>query len=580
MGILDNLKSFVHSITTDDHYASYGSRYGNAGNTNDGSNARLNEVHRLATANSSVQSLVEGAGGSRIGSRNGSSANVNTVGYRPGMRSSRTNLNGSDVQLQNFDASGQPPLPSIDSLWARIEAWLEEEYPELEDNLNDGVTSADLNEFENDLGCGSLSVEFRQFYKKHDGQLRGGKPTGLLLGMPLLDLESILEEHLIWTKVAERIEKQQQLVLRLQRTDVDLEATSSSSAAANVQHLNNFVSNQRSIPTNAIQTCYSHRCWVPITKDNCGNQVAIDLAPGPAGTYGQIILFGRDYDTKIVVASSFHEFIFNFVNDLEQGNFQIDQTEDQDQYGYLEPSRNDDDFMIGDEDEDQGELKFYDRDGKEFGKAFQGRNKLPYITVLKIRALRRFGVSNSQNFNTSFTPSRISKKPAAPSGTGTSRPQSPFVAGNDAKESLINMQSSSKVALPKETLIDENTPEFKVSGSDEILEPKETVVDPVPETVQEPTKQAEEDNEEQEQAAVPAEQVKTEAEEQEQAAEPADQAETEAEEPKTEEAEEHAEADGEKPLTKSQKKNQKKKNKKQNKDGIAEVSSDLKDVAL
>lgn len=571
MGLLDNLKSFVHSITTDDHYASYGSRYGNAGaNSNDGSNARLNEVHRLATANSSVQSLVDGAGGSRIGSRNGSSVNVNTVGYRPGMRSSRTNLNSSDVQLQNFDASGQPPLPSIDSLWARIEAWLEEEYPELEDNLNDGVTSADLNEFENDLGCGSLSVEFRQFYKKHDGQLRGGKPTGLLLGMPLLDLESILEEHLIWTKVAERIEKQQHLVLRLQRTDADLEPTSSSSAAASLQHLNNFVSNQRSIPTNAIQTCYSHRCWVPITKDNCGNQIAIDLAPGPAGAYGQIILFGRDYDTKIVVASSFHEFIFNFVNDLEQGNFQIDQTEDQDQYGYLEPSRNDDDYMIGDEDEDQGELKFYDRDGKEFGKAFQGRNKLPYITVLKIRALRKFGVSNSQNFNTLFTPPRISKKPAASSGAGTSRPQSPFVAGDDAKDSLINMQSSSKVVLPKETLIDENTPEVKVSGFDEVLEDKEaSVVDPVPET-QEPTEQAE-DNEEQAKPAEEAEKAEPEAEE---------QAAT-----KKQSASDEAEVEGEgetdeKPLTKSQKKNQKKKNKKQNKDSIAEVSSDLKDVAL
>lgn len=515
-------------------------------------------------------SRLDGAGGSRIGSRNGSSVNVNTVGYRPGMRSSRTNLNSSDVQLQNFDASGQPPLPSIDSLWARIEAWLEEEYPELEDNLNDGVTSADLNEFENDLGCGSLSVEFRQFYKKHDGQLRGGKPTGLLLGMPLLDLESILEEHLIWTKVAERIEKQQHLVLRLQRTDADLEPTSSSSAAASLQHLNNFVSNQRSIPTNAIQTCYSHRCWVPITKDNCGNQIAIDLAPGPAGAYGQIILFGRDYDTKIVVASSFHEFIFNFVNDLEQGNFQIDQTEDQDQYGYLEPSRNDDDYMIGDEDEDQGELKFYDRDGKEFGKAFQGRNKLPYITVLKIRALRKFGVSNSQNFNTLFTPPRISKKPAASSGAGTSRPQSPFVAGDDAKDSLINMQSSSKVVLPKETLIDENTPEVKVSGFDEVLEDKEaSVVDPVPET-QEPTEQAE-DNEEQAKPAEEAEKAEPEAEE---------QAAT-----KKQSASDEAEVEGEgetdeKPLTKSQKKNQKKKNKKQNKDSIAEVSSDLKDVAL
>lgn len=571
MGFLDNIKSFVHSLTTDNHYASYGSRYGNSSGNVDGSTARLNEVHRLATANSSVQSLVEGNGGSRIGSRNGSSANVNTVGYRPGMRSSRTNLNGSEVQLQNFDASGQPPLPSIDSLWSRIESWLEEEYPELEDNLNDGVTSADLNEFENDLGCGSLSVEFRQFYKKHDGQFRGGKPTGLLMGMPLLDLESILEEHSIWAKVAERIDKQQHLVQRLQRSEADLEATSSSNAAeahsANQQQLSSFVANQRSIPANAIQTVYSHRSWVPITKDNCGNQIAIDLAPGPAGTYGQVILFGRDYDTKVVVASSFHELIFTFVNDLEQGNFQIDQTEDQDQYGYLEPSRNDDDFMIGDEDEDQGELKFYDRDAKEFGKAFQGRSKLPYITVLRIRALRKYGVANSQTFNTSYVPPRLTRKQAAPP-TGNSRPQSPQVGAEATKSSLINMESSSKVSLPKETLIDAKTPESENTLSKPATAATEVVETEMEKPVEAPVVQVESPVDESKDVLEQQEEQKDEVPDNEQ------------EEQEAEDEDEDATQEN-KPLTKSQKKNQKKKNKKQNKQlGVAEVASDLKDVAL
>lgn len=58
-------------------------------------------------------------------------------------------------------------------------------------------------------------------------------------------------------------------------------------------------------------------------KDNIGNQIAMDLSPGPNGKWGQIILFGRDFDTKLVIASSLQEFIFGFVTDLEQGNFKL-----------------------------------------------------------------------------------------------------------------------------------------------------------------------------------------------------------------------------------------------------------------
>ena len=143
MGFLDNFKAFVHSITTNDHYASYDSPYRTQNNDNDdftGSSAGG------AHPNGSTMNLNADLNASRL------SLNDSTAGgfYRPGLRSSQSQL-GQDVQLQNFDANGLPPLPSIDSLWDRIEHWIDEEYPELDDNLNDGVTSADLNEFLQDL---------------------------------------------------------------------------------------------------------------------------------------------------------------------------------------------------------------------------------------------------------------------------------------------------------------------------------------------------------------------------------------------------------------------------------------------
>lgn len=584
MGIIDNFKSFVHSITTEDHYASYDSPYKNSAVNNVGttvgggnSSSRLHELNRLATANSSSHSLIEGGNnGSRTSlSRNGSST---TVGYRPGLRSSNTN--SSELQLQNLNASGQPPLPSIDSLWDRIESWLEEEYPELGDNLNDGVTTADLNEFENDLGCGSLPVEVRQFYKRHDGQFRGGKPTGLVMGLTLLDLEGIIEEYAIWAKVNQRLEKQQYMFQHQQQQKQNQKATSSADASETQGHQNkinnSFIANQKSIPPNAIQPYYAHRGWIPFLKDFCGNQIAIDLAPGPQGHWGQIIIFGRDYDTKLVIASNLQEFMFGFVSDLELGNFQIDQN-DQDG-GFLDGSRNDDDYMIGDGEEDQGELCFRDREKKEFGNSIKG--KLTYLEVLKRRALKKFGITNLEKFSTSFTPQRMPHAKQNASGASSPvRAASPSISGttantNKSQNPLINMESSSKVALPKETLIDEdekvpeepvkksevksvkNTtsaePEKETKQNDEIIEEK-------PEVIETPAKEDEKEEEEKEQEK----------------------------EHDNEEAPEDEQNEDAKPLTKTQKKNQNKKAKKQQQkqkqnetNDVEEVAEDLNDVAL
>jgi cell wall assembly regulator SMI1 len=329
--------------------------------------------------------------------------------------------------MQSLSRDGLPPLPSIDSLWDRIERWMEDEYPELEDNLNDGVTTADLNEFENDLAIGKLPTEFRQFYKRHDGQLRGGKPTGIIMGLALLDLESIFEEYSVWSKVAERLEK---------TNNTHMPRVPKEGSSKNPGN-NTFIANQRSIPPNSIQPYYYYRGWIPILKDHIGNQIALDLAPGPNGNWGQIIIFGRDFDTKLVVASSFQEFIWTFVQDLENGNYSIDSNQFNEDLGFLGNSRNDE-YMIGDEDEDQGELSFYDHDGKEFGGTLKGR--LSYIEILKRRALKTHGLT--ENYSTAFTPPKISIK----------KELAGIPIGKDSSHGLLNVD----VALPKETLIDDD----------------------------------------------------------------------------------------------------------------------------
>ncbi|CAH6721159.1 KNR4/SMI1 homolog 2 [[Candida] jaroonii] len=436
MGIFDNLKAFVHSITTEDHYASYDSPYRNVITENSLGNSSRSNLNELN--NESNLSLNEGTS--------------NFINYRPGLRSSNTNLNGSDVQLQNF-RDGQPPLPSIDSLWDRFETWLDEEYPELGDNINDGVTTADLNEFESDLKCGSLPVEFRQFYKRHDGQFRNCQPTGLIMGLRLLDLEAIIEQHAIWLKVGGRIEKQKYFI---QQKESELQPREGSSSEEGLN--NSFISNQRSIPPNSIQPVYTHQGWVPIIKDEFGNQIALDLAPGPQGNWGQIIIFGRDFDTKLVIASNLQEFFFNYINDLENGNYKIDQAEIDSSYGYLESSRTDDDYYIGGDDDGEGDLVFWDKEN-EFGKVGK---PLSYIEVLKRRTLKKYGINNADKFLTSFVPQP--KKSAL-----SSKVVSPQRSAANSTSDLGNLiKVNSTVNLPKETIIDEAKTEPEVKTEPEI----------------------------------------------------------------------------------------------------------------
>jgi cell wall assembly regulator SMI1 len=74
-------------------------------------------------------------------------------------------------------------------------------------------------------------------------------------------------------------------------------------------------------PEGAIQPLYANPLWIPFTHDLGGNHIGLDLDPGPRGTPGQVIVFGRDEDRKKLVASSFAAFVEGVIRELEDGNY-------------------------------------------------------------------------------------------------------------------------------------------------------------------------------------------------------------------------------------------------------------------
>lgn len=131
--------------------------------------------------------------------------------YSPGLRSLNARRESSrddgfetvsspgDIQMQSF-ADGAPPAPPVSHSWKRIDRWAEENYPELFDQLCEGCTDNDLTELEHQLDC-SLPQDLRDSLVVHDGQERGGNPTGIIFSSMLLDCEEIVQEWDQWRRV-------------------------------------------------------------------------------------------------------------------------------------------------------------------------------------------------------------------------------------------------------------------------------------------------------------------------------------------------------------------------------------------
>lgn len=257
------------------------------------------------------------------------------------MRSSQIG-NGGNIPLQEY-ADGVPPPPAPGLSWKRIDRWMESNYPELAEEVNDEATSYDLNELEADLEC-TFPLDVRDSFLIHDGQERGGRPCGLIFNLILLDLESVSEEWTHWKNTGIKISKMAKAYHANQRASAAAAASaavpgpSSAVPPGNARRMPkpagkasgnlSWLDHQESVPEGAIQRVYAHPGWIPLISDFLGNYIGVDLAPGPKGRWGQVILFGREFDRKYVVAPSWAAFLMTFADDLENGNHLIeDETE-------------------------------------------------------------------------------------------------------------------------------------------------------------------------------------------------------------------------------------------------------------
>lgn len=194
-------RSFWHTMTSYDRHASHDSPYrtGQHMPLNQSRHAPLTSI--ATSANDSRPDLTSPYGDEVQNGWQSGNVQSPTSPYSPGQRSSlamqRKNSQDSpfdsmspgpgEIQMQSFQ-EGLPPPPPVTHSWKRIDRWVEDNYTELYDQLSEGCTQNDINELEHELDC-SLPIEVRESLQCHDGQERGGRPTGIIFGCMLLDCE-------------------------------------------------------------------------------------------------------------------------------------------------------------------------------------------------------------------------------------------------------------------------------------------------------------------------------------------------------------------------------------------------------
>ncbi|KID98535.1 Glucan synthesis regulatory protein, partial [Metarhizium majus ARSEF 297] len=417
-------------MTSNDRHSTFDSpqRTGRHVPLHNGRNGILTGVATASDSRADITSPYTDEGGRGSPIRNGTQSPI-ARGYSPGMRSQSAQRGDGfevqspgDVPMQPFQ-DGLPPPPPVRYSWERIDSWAEENYTELWDQLGEGATTNDLNDLEHQLDC-SLPQDVRESLMVHDGQERGGNPTGIIFGSMLMDCEEIVQEWDQWRRVNHQYlldNSPPKPTTPSKAFGGNSEASSSkqqpprpssSSSAGDGEWRQSLLARQGSVPANSVQKAYAHSGWIPLVRDWGGNNLAVDLAPGPNGRWGQIILFGRDYDTKYVVARSWAAFLALVADDLNSGKWFVD--------------------------DETGELKL-----REFKDA---RVEPAYFNILRWRMDQKHGRRPGPNKRQSIA----AGKATSPLGSRSASPYgSPVEPNGDARgRSLQRLSGSSPLASP------------------------------------------------------------------------------------------------------------------------------------
>lgn len=173
---------------------------------------------------------------------------------------------------------------------ARLEAWYAANLAEDKYVFNPPATDAQIDAFEQLVGF-KMPRSYRQLYRWHNGE--NDDRWGHIYGVPLLPLEHAAADWKAWKRT-----------------------------------LAGFGGNRYAIPggawpEGAVDPAYTNPAWIPLTGDGSSNHIGLDFDPWPGGRVGQVILFGRDEDVKVVLAESLGQFLGWVAGLLESGNFRL-----------------------------------------------------------------------------------------------------------------------------------------------------------------------------------------------------------------------------------------------------------------
>lgn len=187
-------------------------------------------------------------------------------------------------------ASGSYPIKTA---WKRLKRWCKANTPDAGGDCPP-ATAAEIEAFEAAIGQ-KLPKDVRESYRVYNGQCAG---PGIVFGLVVEPLRDCLVHWKTWA------EGYQMNIDDGSAADMDAGCTS--------------------FPAGYVRQHYFNRGWIPLTYDSGGNHIGVDLNPGPKGTRGQVIKFGRDDEFHTVYALSWGQFLTDIADELESGNFLLD----------------------------------------------------------------------------------------------------------------------------------------------------------------------------------------------------------------------------------------------------------------
>jgi cell wall assembly regulator SMI1 len=181
-------------------------------------------------------------------------------------------------------------MTNVEAILGRLRRASVENFPGAQEPaqaLAPGVSKADIEEFETRRGV-KLPDDVKQYFQCANGEADWEEGGLFLPGLSLMPLKSVIEDMEGGDELFEHEE---------------------------------LWPDETCYPAGAIQGYYCDpKHWIPLVSDFAGDYTAVDLAPGPKGKYGQVIIHGKGYiGAYCVVADSWSEFLDDYVSLIEKG---------------------------------------------------------------------------------------------------------------------------------------------------------------------------------------------------------------------------------------------------------------------